>query len=139
MDHEGDESRDRYIERNGQVRQFKPSAKGKWDVLNPSTMQVSVGDQIRVTAGFMEGKNVFKNNDIAQVREVTDTELVLHDGRRMRRDGARIDQGVCITSHASQCRTVDQVVVMPDGMSAYRELETRCMSTHATKQNCVNR
>jgi ATP-dependent exoDNAse (exonuclease V) alpha subunit len=118
MDHEGDESRDRYIERNGQVRQFKPSAKGKWDVLNPSTMQVSVGDQIRVTAGFMEGKNVFKNNDIAQVREVTDTELVLHDGRRMRRDGARIDQGVCITSHASQCRTVDQVVVLPDGADA---------------------
>ena len=98
-----------------------------------------MGDQIRVTAGFREGKNVFKNNDVAQVREVTDTELVLHDGRRMRRDGARIDQGVCITSHASQCRTVDQVVVMPDGMSAYRELETRCMSTHATKQNCVNR
>jgi hypothetical protein len=98
-----------------------------------------VGDQIRVTAGFREGKNVFKNNDVAQVREVTDTELVLHDGRRMRRDGARIDQGVCITSHASQCRTVDQVVVMPDGMSAYRELETRCMSTRATRQNCVNR
>src|SRR5580700_11619892 len=69
-----------------------------------STMQVSVGDQIRVTAGFREGKNVFKNNDVAQVREITNTELVLHDGRRMRRDGARIDQGVCITSHASQCR-----------------------------------
>jgi hypothetical protein len=34
------------------------------------------------------------------------------------RDGARIDQGVCITSHASQCRTVDQVVVLPDGADA---------------------
>ena len=77
-----------------------------------------MGDQIRVTAGFREGKNVFKNNDVAQVREITDTELVLHDGRRMRRDGARIDQGVCITSHASQCRTVDQVVVLPDGADA---------------------
>jgi hypothetical protein len=98
------------LESNGKVRQFKPSAKGKWDVHISSTMQVSVGDQIRVTAGFREGKNVFKNNDLAQVREITNTELVLHDGRRMRRDGARIDQGVCITSHASQCRTVDQVV-----------------------------
>ena len=37
---------------------------------------------------------------------------------RMRRDGARIDQGVCITSYASQCRTVDQVVVLPDGADA---------------------
>jgi hypothetical protein len=106
------------LERNGKVRQFKPSAKGKWDVLVSSTMQVSLGDRIRVTAGFREGKNVFKNNDIAEVREVTDTELVLHDGRRMRRNGARIDQGVCITSHASQCRTVDQVVVLPDGADA---------------------
>jgi ATP-dependent exoDNAse (exonuclease V) alpha subunit len=106
------------VERNGQVRHFKPSAKGKWDVLASSTMQVSVGDQIRVTAGFREGKNVFKNNDIVELQEVTDTELVLHDGRRMRRDGARIDQGVCITSHASQCRTVDQVVVLPDGADA---------------------
>jgi hypothetical protein len=86
------------LERNGQVRQFKPSAKGKWDVLVSSTMEVNVGDRIRVTAGFREGKNVFKNNDVAQVREITDTELVLHDGRRMRHDGARIDQGVCITS-----------------------------------------
>jgi hypothetical protein len=36
----------------------------------------------------------------------------------MFRNGARIDQGVCITSHASQCRTVDQVVVLPDGADA---------------------
>jgi hypothetical protein len=106
------------LEREGKVRQFNPSAKGKWDVLAPSTMQVSVGDQVRVTAGFREGKNVFKNNDIAELRQITDTELVLHDGRRMRKDGARIDQGICITSHASQCRTVDQVVVLPDGADA---------------------
>jgi hypothetical protein len=71
------------LERNGKVRQFKPSAKGKWDVLVPSTMQVSVGDQIRVTAGFREGKNVFKNNDLVEVREITDTELIL-SGRSMK-------------------------------------------------------
>jgi hypothetical protein len=106
------------LESNGKLRQFKPSAKGKWDVLVSSAMQVSVGDQIRVRAGFREGKNVFKNNDVAQVREITNTELLLDDGRRMRRDGARIDQGVCITSHASQCRTVDQVVALPDGADA---------------------
>jgi hypothetical protein len=106
------------LERGGQFRQFKTSAKGNWDVLVASTMQVSVGDQIRVTGGFREGKNVFKNNDIAEVREITETELVLNDGRRMRRDGARIDQGVCVTSYASQCRTVDQVVVLPDGSDA---------------------
>jgi len=44
------------LERNGRVRQLKPSAKGKWDVLVSSTMQVSVGDQIRVTGGFQGRK-----------------------------------------------------------------------------------
>jgi len=106
------------LERNGKIRQFKPSAEGKWDVLISSTMQVSVGDQIRVTGGFREGRNVFKNNEVFHVREVTNTDLVLNDGRRMRRDGARIDQGICVTSHASQCRTVDQVVVLADRANA---------------------
>jgi hypothetical protein len=35
------------LESNGKTREFKPTAKGKWDVLVASTMQVSVGDQIR--------------------------------------------------------------------------------------------
>jgi hypothetical protein len=68
------------LERNGKVREFKPSAKGKWDVFVSSAIQMSVGNQIRVPAGFREGKNAFKNNDIAEVREITNTELVLHDG-----------------------------------------------------------
>ena len=39
------------LECDGRARQFKPPAKGKWDVLVASTMKVSVGDQIRVTGG----------------------------------------------------------------------------------------
>jgi hypothetical protein len=126
------------LERDGNVRQFKPSAKGKWDVLVSTAMQVSVGDQIRVTGEFREGKNVFKNNDIVEVREINDTELVLHDGRRMRRNGARIDQGVCVTSHASQCRTIDQVVVLPDGADAkgwYVSLSRARDSMHVYTRN----
>jgi AAA domain-containing protein len=128
------------LERCGKVRQLKPSANRKWDVLVSSTMQVSVGDQIRVTGGFREGKNVFKNNDIAEVREITATELILNDGRRMRRNGARIDQGVCITSHASQCRTVDQVVILPDGADAkgwYVSLSRARDSMHDYTRNKV--
>jgi hypothetical protein len=52
----------------------------------------------------------------------------------MRRNGARIDQGVCITSHASQCHTVDQVVVLPDGADAkawYVSLSRARDSLHA--------
>ena len=41
-----------------------------------------------------------QKHEIVELREVTETE------------------GVCITSHASQCRTVNQVVVLPDGADA---------------------
>jgi hypothetical protein len=152
------------LESNGKTREFKPTAKGKWDVLVASTMQVSVGDQIRVTGGFRERKNVFKNNDVARGAskvyllplcsgslmlrgpsdgvtrswEITNTELVLHDGWRMRRDSARIDQGVCITSHASQCRTVDQVVALPDGADAkgwYVSLSRARVAMHVFTRN----
>jgi hypothetical protein len=61
------------LEHNPKVGQFEPSVMVS-PTLVSSTMQVSVGDQIRATAGFREGKNVFKNNDIAEVREITDTE-----------------------------------------------------------------
>ena len=70
--------------------------------------------------------------------EITNTELALHDGRRMRRDSARIDQGVCITSHASQCRTVDQVVALPDGADAkgwYVSLSRARVAMHVFTRN----
>jgi hypothetical protein len=45
----------------------------------------------------------------------------------MRGDWARIDQAVCITSHASRCRTVDPVGVLAgdaDAKSWYISLST---------------
>jgi hypothetical protein len=48
------------------------------------------------------------------------------------------DQGVCITSHASQCRTVDQVVVLPDGADAkgwYVSLSRARESMHVYTRN----
>ena len=126
------------LERDGKVRQFKPSAKGKWDVLASSTMQVSVGDHIRVTTGFREGKNVFKNNDIAVVQEITDTELVLNDGRRsggMVRASTRASASPRMQANAvrstrsSCCRTA---LTRKAGTSACRALEKRCTSIRAT-------
>jgi hypothetical protein len=103
-----------------------------------SSMGKSIAILSPTDASVKEGKNVFTNNDIAEVQEITDTELVLHDGRRMRRDGARINQGVCITFHASQCRTVDQVVVLPDGADAkawYVSLSRARESMHVYTRN----
>ena len=79
---------------------------------------VSVGDLIRTTKGFRQAGQRFRNNEILKVADVTETHLVVEDGRRIRRKDARIDQGHAITTHSSQCRTVDQAVLLADECDA---------------------
>ena len=62
------------------------------ELLSPVTLRTSLEGRSTRSVGR---KSVgLKRSVRVQVREVTDTELVLRDGRRMRRNGARIDQGV---------------------------------------------
>jgi hypothetical protein len=84
---------------------------GGWDTCEPirrglaSVLRELTDEQRKALEHILASRDL--------VVDVSGTQLVLDDGRRMRRNGARIDQGICITSHASQCRTVDQVVVLP--------------------------
>ena len=48
------------------------------------------------------------------MKAIDGEKITLDDGRTLQRDFLRIDQGVCITSYAAECRTVDQIVpVLP--------------------------
>jgi conjugative relaxase-like TrwC/TraI family protein len=98
------------MERDSEIRTFNPNSRGKWNVYEPSEAVLSVGDQVRITEGFKERGVAFTNNDIARVAAIDDKRVTLDDGRPMRRDYLHLDQGVCITSHASECRTVRQIV-----------------------------
>jgi conjugative relaxase-like TrwC/TraI family protein len=98
------------LERGGVAKAFDPSLKGKWDLYECSEMELSVGDQVRVTEKFKEQGTVFNNNDIARVSAIDAQKITLADGRSMERAFARIDQGVCVTSYATECRSVDQIV-----------------------------
>ena len=100
--------------RGEQRKAFDPSLKGKWDLYESAEMALSVGDQIRITEGFKEGGIAFKNNELAKVAAIEGEKITLDDDRSITRDFARLDQGVCITSYATECRTVDQIVpVLP--------------------------
>ncbi|MBV8970290.1 MAG: hypothetical protein JO331_14700 [Verrucomicrobia bacterium] len=88
---------------------------------------------------------MFKNNDIVAVREVTDPELILNDGRRMRRDGARMikasasphTRANAVPSTRSSCwRTA---LMRKAGTLACRGLEKPRMSTPAKRQLYVSR
>jgi hypothetical protein len=73
-------------------------------------MLVSVGDQVRITEGFKSFGNIFKNNDTSKVAAMTDDRITLDDGRWMPRDFVHLDQGVCITSYAAECRGVHTMI-----------------------------
>lgn len=120
------------------------SGKGQWNVYDVQEMQVSVGDQIRITEGF---KSIygdrFKNNDIGKVKDINCAGIVLEDTRVMDRDLVHIDQGVCITSYASQCRTVRQVVALAPILSfaemsakTFYVLASRCTHSFVCFTDC---
>jgi hypothetical protein len=65
-----------------------------------------------VTEGFRERGVTFRNNDLARIAAIDEKKVTLDDGRAMAKDFLHLDQGVCITSYASQCRTVRQIVAL---------------------------
>jgi hypothetical protein len=100
------------LRRDSVTRDFDPSQRGKWNVYETAEILLSVGDQVRVTEGFRERGEAFHNNDIACIAAIDEHTITLDDGRVMAKDFVHLDQGVCITSHASQCRTVRQIVAL---------------------------
>ena len=113
------------LQREGLIRTFDPGQRGKWNVCEAGEITLSVGDQVRVTEGFRERGVAFRNNDIARIAAIDQKKITLDDGRTMTRDFVHLDQGVCITSHASQCRTVRQVVALtPIGSFAQMDAKT---------------
>ena len=118
--------------REGQVKMFNPASKGKWNVYEASKMVVSVGDQVRITEGFKERGVAFKNNDIAKIAAIDADRITLDDGRTMRRDFLHLDQGVCITSYASECRTVRQMVAIAP-LSAFAEMDAKTFYVLASR------
>lgn len=93
-----------------------------FQVYAESRIQVAVGDKIRVTQnGMTRSKGRISNGVIAEVKGFTqggtpgdpfsDGNIVLSDGRTLNKDFAHISHGYVTTSHSSQGRTVDTVLI----------------------------
>jgi hypothetical protein len=108
------------------------TSKGKWSLYNTEEMVISAGDQIRITEGFKERGVTFRTNDIAKVKAVELEHIELEDGRRLKRDFVHLDQGVCITSYASECRTVRQVVAIAP-LNSFAEMHAKTFYVLASR------
>jgi hypothetical protein len=98
------------VERGGEKRALPLTQASKFELYRPEKIQLAVGDQIRVTKNFKIGDTWFINNEAAKVAAIDGVTMTLEDGRTLGLAMLHIDQGLVVTSHAAQGRTVDQVI-----------------------------
>jgi ATP-dependent exoDNAse (exonuclease V) alpha subunit len=84
---------------------------GKFNVFKTKSIPLAVGDQIRITKNFQSQGKKFRNNELHTVTGIEDGKLIVEKGEIVPRGGLHIDQGFVVTSHASQGKTVDHVIV----------------------------
>jgi len=99
------------LERDGKKRFFSLSRPGSFNVFEPESIPLSVGDRVRITKNFKSQWKQFRNNELHTVTSIEDGKITLDGAEIISRGGLHIDQGFVITSHAAQGKTVDQVIV----------------------------
>jgi hypothetical protein len=73
---------------------------------------LAAGDSVRITKNFRRGPDRFTNNELCRVAAIDQGCVHLEDGRVIKvAEALHLDQGIAVTSHASQGKTVDQVIV----------------------------
>ena len=73
---------------------------------------LSIGDSIQFTKNVKHRGQKFLNNELRTVVSIDDRKIIFDKGEIVRTGAAlHLDQGIAVTSHASQAKTVDQVIV----------------------------
>src|SRR3984893_18564100 len=84
----------------------------KFSVFEREKITLSIGDRIRFTKNVKHRGHKFLNNELRTVVGVDEGKIMFDKGEIVRNGAAlHIDQGFAVTSHASQAKTVDQVIV----------------------------
>jgi hypothetical protein len=103
------------IERNGAEKELPLPQAEHFSAYRTERLALSVGDRVRITKNFMvrdmEGKHRCRNNDVHTVTAIDENGIRLSNGVPLRRGDWHLDQGLVVTSHAAQGKTVDQVLV----------------------------
>jgi len=100
------------IGRDGIEKQLPLDQARKFSVFEREEIMLSMGDRVRFTKNVKHRGQKFLNNELRTVVGIDEGKIMFDKGEIVR-DGAflHIDQGIAVTSHASQAKTVDQVIV----------------------------
>ena len=100
------------VVKDGQAKVLPLSQAKSFNVYTQEDLSVAVGDTLRITKNFRIGTRRFRNNELCTVTAIDGESITVGEGRVIKRSGPlHLDQGIAVTSHASQGKTVDQVIV----------------------------
>jgi hypothetical protein len=99
------------VERNGERRFLPLTQAGKFSLFRTEPVGLSVGDTVRITKNFRAGGTRFRNNELHTVMAVEASKVTFDASELGARGALHLDQGIVVTSHASQGKTVAQVIV----------------------------
>ena len=98
--------------KDGVEKQLPPDEAPKFSVFERKQIALSIGDRIRFTKNVKRRGQKFFNNELRTVIGIDEGRIIFDKGEMLRNGSAlHIDQGIAVTSHASQAKTVDQVIV----------------------------
>jgi hypothetical protein len=94
-------------------RTLLPLAQAKsFELYERREIALAASDAVRITKNFRCGVERFTNNELCRVAAIGQAGIRLDDARLIRvAEEVHLDQGIAVTSHASQGKTVDQVII----------------------------
>jgi hypothetical protein len=100
------------VSRDGK-RTLLPLAQAKsFELYERREITLAAGDAVRIAKNFRCGVERFTNNELCRVAAIGQAGIHLDDAGLIRvAEEVHLDQGIAVTSHASQGKTVDQVIV----------------------------
>lgn len=87
------------------------------DVGEKRTLKVAAGDKLLLQANAVAGRKQFVNGELVEVKRLAGESIVLADGRMIPADYRTFTHGYAVTSHASQSKTVDEVLLVASARS----------------------
>ena len=90
----------------------------KFQLYQAQPLEVAKGEMLRLTENIrtVQGKNLY-NGSIIKVRDIRDGMIRLSNGDRLQPGFEALDYGYVGTSHSSQGKTCDKVIVCQSGIS----------------------
>ena len=98
--------------KDGVEKQLPLEQARKFSVFEREKITLAIGDRVRFTKSVKHRGHRFLNNELRTVMGIDEAKIIFDKGEIVRNGAAlHIDQGIAVTSHASQAKTVDQVIV----------------------------